>query len=74
MFSLREADSTFKMLRNGSRNSSLLGDAEKFGVLPSAESRSFPLPRCYGAVGGTVFLSKPLPLPECAASCTHAQD
>lgn len=36
MFSLREADSTCKMLRNGSRNSPLLGDAEKFGALPSA--------------------------------------
>jgi len=48
--------------------------AEKFGARPSAESRSFPLPRCCSAVCGTVFLSTPLPLPGRAAGCTHAQD
>lgn len=67
MFSLHEADSTCKMLRKGSCNSFLLGEAVKFGALPSAKSCSLPLPRCYCAVCGTVFLSKPLPLPERAA-------
>lgn len=66
------------MLGNGSCHSPLPGDAllaaEKFGALPSAESHSFPLPRCYRAVCGTLFLSKPLPLPERAAGCTCAQD
>lgn len=48
------------------------GDGGSFGALPSAES--LPVPRCFRAGCGTVFLRKPRPLRERAAGCPHAQN